>query len=241
MRMRKISLALFMTAAFLVSHYSLTSLARANGETRFVVRIENVSSKDGQTSLNGSRWPFALSPGMWVTHKRAAALFEEGKTASPGIEMQAEDGNPEGLIRMLESQNHNGHGLFNTPVGASAPGPIGPGGAYEFIVTGKSGMKLSIALMFGQSNDWFYAPGKGIDLFKNGKPVTGDITSNFILYDAGTEKDEEPGVGPNQAPRQKNPNTGDDEHGVVRKVKGSAFLSKTGEMFRVTITPEEKM
>jgi hypothetical protein len=102
-------------------------------------------------------------------------------------------------------------------------------------------MKLSVALMFGQSNDWFYAPEKGVELFKGGRPVTGDITSSFILYDAGTEKNEEAGVGPNQAPRQKGPNTGEAERGAVQKAKYSSFFSKTGNLFRVTITPEEKM
>ncbi len=42
------------------------------------------------------------------------------------------------------------------------------------------------------------------------------IVSNLILlWDAGTEVNEEPGVGENQAPRQAGPNTGDDEMGVV--------------------------
>ena len=244
MHMRKLTVALFIAVAVLGSQFSLITLAhshRANGDTRFTVRIENISSGDGQTAPDGAKWPFALSPGLWVTHDKDVMLLKEGKAASKGLEMQAEDGNPEGLVKMLEAQNHTGHGVFNTPVGASSPGPIGPGGAYEFTVTANPGIKLTVALMFGQSNDWFYAPEKGIELFKNGKPVSGDITSRFVLYDAGTEKNEEPGVGPNQAPRQKAPNTGDDEHGTVQKAKGSPFFSRTGELFRVTITPEEKM
>jgi hypothetical protein len=244
MQIRKLTFALFIAVAILSSLFSLTTLARshrANGETNFTVRIENVSNRDGQTASDGAKWPFALSPGMWIAYDKDVTLFKEGKAASPGLEMQAEDGNPEGLIKMLEAQNHTGHGLFNTPVGASGPGPIGPGGAYEFTITAKPGIKLTVALMFGQSNDWFYAPDKGIELFKSGKPMSGDITSRFVLYDAGTEKNEEPGVGPNQAPRQKAPNTGDDEHGTVQKAKGSPFFSRTGELFRVTITPEEKM
>ncbi|MEM6492458.1 MAG: spondin domain-containing protein, partial [Pseudomonadota bacterium] len=50
-------------------------------------------------------------------------------------------------------------GLFNTPEGASAPGPIGPGGAYTFTVTARPGDRLSFATMFIPSNDLFYAPG----------------------------------------------------------------------------------
>ena len=69
------------------------------------------------------------------------------------------------------------------------------------------------------------------------------MTSKYNLYDAGTEKDQEPGIGPDQAPRQKAPNTGEDEHGVVHKAKESSFYSKTAELFRVIITPqtEEQM
>jgi hypothetical protein len=244
MQMRKITIGLLIAGAILGSQLSVSSLAgarRANGDTKFTVRIENISSKDGQVASDGTRWPFALSPGLWVALDKEVTLFKDGQAASKGIEMQAEDGNPEGLAHMLEAERHSGHGIFNTPVGAAAPGPIGPGAAYEFIVTAKPGMKLTVALMFGQSNDWFYAPEKGIELFKGGKPVSGDITAKFALYDAGTEKDEEPGIGPNQAPRQKSPNTGEDERGVVHKAKESAFYNRTAELFRVTITPEEKM
>jgi len=42
--------------------------------------------------------------------------------------------------------------------------------------------------MMGQSNDWFYGPGEsGIELFKDGQPINGDITSQIILWDVGTE------------------------------------------------------
>lgn len=244
MQMRKLTIGLFIAVAILGSQFSITSQARshrANGDVRFTVRVENISDKDGQPASNGSHWPFALSPGLWVAHDKEVTLFKEGKAAGKGLEMQAEDGNPEGLVKLLEAQNHTGHGVFNTPVGADGPGPIGPGGAYEFTVAAKVEMKLTIVMMFGQSNDWFYAPEKGIELFKNGKPMSGDITSKFVLYNAGTEKDEELGIGPNQGPRQKAPNTGEDEHGVVRKAKESSFFNKNAELFRVTITPEETM
>ena len=37
-------------------------------------------------------------------------------------------------------------GIFNTPVGATDPGPIGPDGSYEFSFTAASGTYLSFAL-----------------------------------------------------------------------------------------------
>jgi hypothetical protein len=213
--------------------------------TSFTVRIENISSADGQTASDGTKWPFALSPGMWVLHRGDATLFSDGKAARNGLEAQAEDGNPSDLVMSLENMHHSSslHGVFNTPVGTMGPGPIGPGGAYEFSITATKGMKLSVVMMFGQSNDLFYSPEPaGVALFDSkGTPVSGDITSKFILWDAGTEVDQELGIGPDQAPRQKAPNTGAAENGVVHKAKKVSFYSKTGELFRVTITPENGM
>ena len=37
---------------------------------------------------------------------------------------------------------------------------------------------------------------------KNGKPLSGEVTSQLGLFDAGTEVNEEPGVGSSQAPRR---------------------------------------
>jgi hypothetical protein len=92
--------------------------------------------------------------------------------------------------------------VFNTPVGASSPGPITPGAAYELTISAMQGDRLSITIMMGQSNDWFYAPAEsGIELFKNGKAISGDITSQIVMWDAGTEVDQEPGIGSRPAPK----------------------------------------
>jgi hypothetical protein len=215
---------------------------------KFTVRIENISSPDGQVAKDGTKWPFALSPGLWVLHEREVRLFREGNPAIGGLEAQAETGNPGEIIKQLEARGHNGHngellhGVFNTPVGGSEPAPILPGGAYEFSFTAKPGMRLSVLTMFGQSNDWFYGPKRqGIDLFTNGKPLSGDITSEFMLFDAGTEVDEEPGVGPNQGARQKDINAGAPENGKVHAAKTSPFFTRNGELFKVTITPQAAM
>ena len=241
---RKLFAVLTLASLIAIAAPSLARNHRKDNDTRFTVRVENISSKDGQTASTGVKWPFALSPGMWVTHEREVRLYKEGVAAGSAMEAQAEDGSPAELVKTLVSREHSGmqHGVFNTPVGASAPGPIRPGDSYEFTITGKLGMKLSMTMMFGQSNDWFYAtPAQGISLFDNGKPIGGDITSRFILFDAGTEKDEELGIGPNQGPRQKAPNTGEAENGVVHKAKGSPFFTRNSDLFRITIMPEEKM
>lgn len=94
---------------------------------------------------------------------------------------------------------------------------IGPAGNYSFTFNAGVGHYLSLACMFVQSNDLFYAPSmNGIALYDaSGNAVTGDITSMVNLWDSGTEVNEEPGTGMNQAPRQSGPNTGMAENGNV--------------------------
>ena len=247
MKRRKLAIAFALLTACYLTQFTVVTAKRKNSKpVRFTVRIENISNPDGMTASNGNKVPFALSPGMFVLTDKSAALFTEGKAARKnGLEMQAEDGDPSGLVASLVSMHHssNLHGVFNTPVGAMMAGPIRPGDAYEFTVTAAPGMKFFMTQMFGQSNDWFYAPGaNGIALFEaKGNPISGDITDQFYLWNAGTEKDEEIGIGPNQGPRQKGPNTGDDERGVVSRVNDARWAGRNREYFRITITPETGM
>ena len=96
--------------------------------------------------------------------------------------------------------------------------------------------------MFVPSNDYFFAPdGDGIALFDaDNMPINGDVTSQVQLWDAGTEVNQEPGVGPDQVQRQYGPNTGDpDPDDTVRLVVdmfGNVPLTET--VIRVTVTPE---
>jgi hypothetical protein len=94
-------------------------------------------------------------------------------------------------------------------------------------------------MMFGQSNDLFYAPGaKAIALFDSkGQPLASDITSQLQLWDAGTEVNEEPGLGPNQAPRQAAPNTGTAEKGKVMLVKDQFHYPSVRDVLRVSVKP----
>jgi hypothetical protein len=215
---------------------------------QFAVRIENVSTENTLKPSNGAKAPAAVAPGVWLVHPDGEPLFTQGKPdRGKGLEALAEDGNPSVLAMTLREQaGVIGSGVFNTPVGASGPAPIGPGGVFEFTISAAPGSRLSFAMMFGQSNDLFYAPGsKGISLFDaNGHPRSGEITSSITLWDAGTEVNEEPGIGPNQAPRQAAPHTGPREHGVVRpisEVKDGFHYPAVSEVIRVTITPQQQM
>jgi len=221
---------------------TVAAAAAANGDQpmKFTIRIENISKADAFTASNGVKWSLAFSPGVAVVHTDKAPIFSAGKKdRGHGLEAQAEDGDPSMLAKSLAG----GKGIksvtvFNTPVGAGAPGPITPGAAYEVTVAAMPGDRLSLTLMMGQSNDWFYAPAEsGIELYKNGKAIGGDITAQLSMWDAGTEVNEEPGIGPNQGPRQKAPNTGKNENGVVAKVQDGKAYSKPSEVMRITVNP----
>jgi hypothetical protein len=246
MKHRKLVIGLALLLAGYLAQITVAVATRKAGPTKFTVKVENISNREGMTASNGVKFPFALSPGMFVLSINNAPLFTEGRAArANGLEMQAEDGDPSGLVKSLETMHHasNLHGVFNTPEGAMGAGPIRPGDSYEYSFTAMPGMKLFSTMMFGQSNDWFYAPdANGIALFDaKGNPISGNVTDKFILWDAGTEVDEEIGIGPNQGPRQKAPNTGVDEHGVVMRVKDARWTGKNAEFFRVTITAENGM
>ncbi|MEO6096950.1 MAG: spondin domain-containing protein [Fibrobacteria bacterium] len=133
--------------------------------------------------------------------------------------------------------------------GKYGTGPATLGNALTLSFSAPKGARLSFASMFGQSNDWFFAPDtEGIDLRgAQGRPVTGDITSQIRLWDAGTEMDETPFAGPNQGPRQAGPNTGAaDPDDKVRMVADTAFSTERfftadlealdGRAFRITDT-----
>lgn len=206
------------------------------------MRVENITKPDAFTAANGVKWSLAFSPGAAVVHTAKAPIFTSGKTdRGKGLEAQSEDGDPSMLAKSLEG----GKGIksvmvFNTPVGSSAPGPITPGAAYELTISAMPGDRLSLTLMMGQSNDWFYAPGEsGIELFKSGKAISGDITSQFMMWNAGTEVDQEPGIGSDQGPRQKGPNTGAAENGLVGKIQDGKMYSQATKVLRVTVKPAQ--
>ena len=207
-------------------------------QAAFTVRIENISDKDGLAAQDGTKYPFAVSPGLYVLTNNKSDFFNDGKKASEALEAQAEDGNPELLNKECQAIVGGANvGIFNKPVGADMPSPILRGGVFEFTFKASQDMKLNLLAMYGQSNDLFYAPAKAISLFdKKGNPISGDLTSLFQLWDAGTEVNQAPGIGPDQAPRQAAKNTGAAENGVVHLVKDGFSYPETQNVLRITIT-----
>ena len=213
--------------------------------TTFRVRIENASSEGTLASPDGSQQAVPLSPGVYAVHTAIGPLFVPGVTDfGDGLEDIAEDGNPSPLTQSLAVQDGIVRsGAFDVPAGADSPGPIGPGEAYEFTVRANPGQHLSFATMFVQSNDLFFAPDEsGVSLFdQTGAPVDGSITDQILLWDAGTEANEEPGVGQNQAPRQSGPDTGPEENQPVlpiTAVDDGYEYPAVSDVIQVTVTPQ---
>lgn len=215
--------------------------ADAQNKTKFKVIVENITNGNVLKSKSGDTAPLAFSPGFWIVHTIDAPIFRTGeKDWGHGLESLAEDGNPEPQVNFCKT--HKGvvsAGLYNIPVGTEMPGPITPGTKFEFTFEAGSNQRLTTGFMWGQSNDLFYSPNeRGIALFdKSGKAISGDITNQFILWDAGTEINEEPGFGPNQGPRQGGMNIGPNENGVVTAVVDGWSYPRTSEVLRITITP----
>ncbi len=213
----------------------LVGRASAEIDETLTVRLENVSTGTTlQTTAEGdaAEQPVPLSPGAFAVHSYPAEpIFSDGEPErNNGLEEIAEGGRPGRLAESVAGQNRvHQAGAFTTPVGADGPGPLLPGDTYEFEVDVTGSYYLSFATMFIPSNDLFYAPEPtGIRLTQARAPATGvsdvrtgDFTDAVGLWDAGTEVNQEPGVGDNQVQRQRGgggSNVGDVEREVVTPV-----------------------
>jgi hypothetical protein len=212
------------TAATLAT--SIASAAAQASEQAFVAVIKNVTADDTLKLPDGQASRAPIAPGVYAVIRNGAVLFDPGKPAGKsGLEALAEDGNAEALISTLKSlKDVRDAGMFI------------PGQPFE--VTAEPGDRLVLASMFVQSNDKFYATDpNGIALFDSmSGPVSGDWTKSIKLWDAGTEKDEAPGLGPNQAPRQKAANIGPAEGGIVHLASDGFEYPPTDEVVRLTLS-----
>jgi hypothetical protein len=214
-------------AAALMAGSSLdASAATADGSTTFTIKITNVSKVDTLKVPGVPSAKAPIAPGVFLVDP-AAMAFQPGKAASPELQALAEDGNFEPLQKALVAK-------FGAHAGMFAPG-------LEFTITAKRGDRLSFATMFVQSNDKFYAPAGGsLALFDaSGKPVSGDLTASVRLFDAGTEVDQQPGAGADQAPRQKAANQGADQNGAIAQAHDGFAYPPVAEVMKLEIKVAE--
>jgi hypothetical protein len=220
LKMPIVASLLLLAAIELASQAQASSLSK---EVQFKVTIRSVS-KDDTLKIPGSALRAPIAPGVFLVD-RTALVASRGERATPELERLAEDGNYEPLQQKLASE-------FGARSGMFVPGQ-------EFTILAHPGDRLSFATMFVQSNDKFYAPRtEGIALFRaDENPVAGNLTSEVRLYDAGTEVDEQPGVGHNQAPRQNGPNKGSDQNQPIGEARDGFIYPAVREVIEVTIRP----
>jgi hypothetical protein len=134
-------------------------------------------------------------------------------------------------------------GSFDTPVGTAQAGPLLPGGSYSVEFHAPPGARLSFATMFLASNDLFFAPTDGsLELFDEaGQPRSGDVTDQIELYDAGTELDQDLGLGDAQPANQTGPNLGDADPNANVRLASDSYpdLPAVADLIGVTLSAGE--
>jgi hypothetical protein len=228
------------------------------GAITFLVRVENIASRVLPLP-GGMAADIPLSPGVWAVHTGGSPIYTPGQLdAGAGLKGLAEAGMAAALApNLARLPGVRSAGAFTEPQGGAMGGMSmdrGMGGGmnasrmlqagqhYEFTITARPGDRLSLAQMLSQSNDGLVGTdGAGIPLFDGtGRPLQGDITGRLSLWDAGTEVNEEPGVGRNQGLRQGAPHAGDPERRPVRPMAEAEYGDRwppIERIVRVTITP----
>ena len=183
--------------------------------TAWTLTLTNVSAP-GDLVTSAGPADIALAPGVFVVHDPAWALLSPGRSvAGSPLEALAEDGAPHSLLSLLDTTEgvYEAGLLSDLEEGGYREAAMPPGGAASIDVELSADQRLSVALMFGQSNDVLVAA-----LSVAPPPGGGELP--LSLWDAGTELNEEPGAGADQAPRQAAANTGAEEQGGVYEVSG---------------------
>lgn len=210
----------------------------------FTVTIQNVSNA---TTLQPGAMPdrtAPLSPGVWAVLE-SGSIFSLNSEAELKVERLAEEGSTDMLTTSFSGNGDiEDHGEFSAPGGADNSPVIGSGESVTFSFDANPGDKLQIMTMFGQSNDWFYAfASGGLSLFNGDNSINGDHSGQLILYDAGTELDEMPGLGVTQKPDH--PNTIDvgppDLVDMITNAMSrhtSFIIPATNSVIKITITSE---
>lgn len=199
--------ALSLVAAALVA--GTAGAASAQSTTTFQVTITNQANPES-----------IISPGAYLVHAEAGALWISGQQASLAIERIAEVGDPTEALKIA------GSGMID-----AAPAS---GDSVTFQVSATPGMMLSLAQMLVASNDGFV----GVDslaLFNGTTPRT--VAIDLTAWDAGTEANSAPGSG--FAGGQPDPSQGaaNVDNGTATSEAISAHTQYAGTQATLTVTP----
>ncbi len=200
---------------------------------------------------NRSHWcPLVtpITPGVWATHAGRAVFFERGTPdRGEGLELLAEAGGPRPLLDSVRQRPEVGAAdLWRTPYPMRSPdddgAPARPGQAYVAeIVADRAHPRLSFVTMLAETNDVFVAPDEdGVPLFdEDGVPLPArELGPELQLWNAGTEHDEPPGMGLDQAPREGTVVQGARESVVRRFRQPTRAMPLVDRLIDVRVTAE---
>lgn len=125
-------------------------------------------------TIEGTSEGQPLTPPVVVSHSDTTEVFELGGTASPGLELIAEEGMFDDLVAELEVAN----GVFEVFPASDAPGFV-----HEATITAQPGQLLSIVTMLARTNDVI----TGVRNAVLPPFADGPLVIEAVAYDAGTE------------------------------------------------------
>ncbi len=185
-----------------------------------LVSLDNISAP-GALSTSAGAVDIVIAPGVLVVHDSAWTLFHAGDAvAGTPLESLAEDGDPNALAALLADTPEVSAVVVLAAQDEATyeNAAMGPGGHASQVISLRSDERLSYVAMFGQSNDVLVStPPGGVSVLR---PDGSVAPIPLSLFDAGTERNEEPGVGENQAPRQAEANTGEAVERSVARIDG---------------------
>lgn len=149
-----------------------------HGWDRAVLKITVEKVRVYEVSVSNLTGGQPLTPFVLATHDGDAAIFRDGRPASPGLQQLSENGGVPVLAGELAGLRHVG------TVAVVGSAPIGPGGTVTstVLVTGRD-ERVSLAGMLVCSNDGF----AGVDDFELPEHVGDTEIARAAAYDAGTE------------------------------------------------------
>lgn len=204
----------------------------------FELIIRNVANPPTIQTGAGQPAVIAFAPAVGAVHSSANPIYSVGAPAGSELETYAEDGDSSALTEKLTNDPGVIISLLGiTPIEEGAQSSLLlPNNSYRIVFNVENtSASLSFVLQFLQSNDIFVG-GSEIPLFDaSGNPMTQDITALLELLDAGTEANQPPGEGADQALSQTQINQGTAESGVVRPVDDGFGYPSVPSMLQVSI------
>lgn len=185
-----------------------------------------------QNGSDGTSTPSPISPGVWALSSTTDLLYTAGEMdRGDGLAAIAEDGNNTPLSDWLAAED----GVASSGAFDAAP----PGMSFEWTIEAlPSDGPLHLAGMYVQSNDVFVGPTAPVTLFGADDAPIASQELTLGMWDVGSEANQAPGQGPDQAPRQAAMDTGSPE-GLVRPFSDTTrAVPAAWDLANVTVTED---